>query len=473
MTLRNPHEGPASLPPGDAPGREATAKSAETRARIFAAARQVFTGYPFRAAGIRLIADAAGVRHPLVLHYFGSKTALFEDVALALEADVLAPPVPFLKALRNLETEGDFDFFLEQVARHALTQVDAFRAVMLNIGDPETPDKSLPGLSRMTEVRKKALKLVGGHILGGAPTVETDMFLFVFILALSHFSGAADFHRMALGLPDAEAYREWVEEDLKFIFRPVLMALARGRAESVTASWEPSPPGRGLDGKRPLAAPEGADRNPREKRVRKGEEARLAIIAAARRVFSRYPYNAASIRMIGSAGNFDFTRIHHFYPTKEDLFEAVAKDVCEEFIGAAVGWRRGLSGLPVTEVLTLYLKRALDYCFESCEALGLLMHNIAQYERFKHLAGFGYISRFLAGLLDNVLPLMPPDAPQERVRMWLYTIITLVYTFAGSPDYPASLMNVRADSEFYRRRIYETLIFVFSPSLLSVAGAAR
>lgn len=62
----------------------------ETRAAILATARTQFAELGFDAASVRGIARAADVDPSLVLHYFGSKAALFaEALAWPFEADVV------------------------------------------------------------------------------------------------------------------------------------------------------------------------------------------------------------------------------------------------------------------------------------------------------------------------------------------------------------------------------------------------
>src|ERR671915_1537225 len=67
---------PAARRPGRRPG------DTNTRETILAAARTQFADSGFDAASVRAIARAADVDPALVLHYFGSKAALF---AAALE----------------------------------------------------------------------------------------------------------------------------------------------------------------------------------------------------------------------------------------------------------------------------------------------------------------------------------------------------------------------------------------------------
>jgi AcrR family transcriptional regulator len=70
---------PAARRPGRRPGES------RTRAAILAAARTQFADNGFDAASVRAIARAADVDPALVLHYFGSKAALF---AQALEIPI-------------------------------------------------------------------------------------------------------------------------------------------------------------------------------------------------------------------------------------------------------------------------------------------------------------------------------------------------------------------------------------------------
>jgi hypothetical protein len=73
-------------------------------------------------------------------------------------------------------------------------------------------------------------------------------------------------------------------------------------------------------------------------------------------------------------------------------------------------------------------------------------------------------------MLEMVRQSAPAEVPFEKVSSWLYTIIMMGYTFAGAPHYPARLMNLEPDSVGYLQRVFETLCFVFMPSLQSSIG---
>jgi AcrR family transcriptional regulator len=201
--------------------------------------------------------------------------------------------------------------------------------------------------------------------------------------------------------------------------------------------------------------------------LRRGEITRQRIIDAARHVFAAYPYDRATIRMIGHVGDFDFSRIHHIFPTKASLFEAVLQENFREFVNTISSWQEGVAGLPPAEVFVHYLQKGLAYCFEIRETVSLLVINIAHYENYRDVSGFPFMAKVHSNMLEMVRQSAPPDVPFEEVSRWLYTIVVMGYTFAGAPGYPARLMNLKPDSAAYRRRVFELLCYVFMPALLN------
>ena len=73
------------------------------------------------------------------------------------------------------------------------------------------------------------------------------------------------------------------------------------------------------------------DKGPVEKTSR-ADLSRRKILAAARTVFARYPYGAASVRKIEKAGGFNYALIRYYFGSKKGLFEAVALELANEYI---------------------------------------------------------------------------------------------------------------------------------------------
>lgn len=69
--------------PRRGPGRPPAADGAETRERIVATARGVFTDFGYRAATFQEIAERADLTRSAINHYFPSKKVLFREVVTA------------------------------------------------------------------------------------------------------------------------------------------------------------------------------------------------------------------------------------------------------------------------------------------------------------------------------------------------------------------------------------------------------
>ncbi|MCK1823005.1 TetR family transcriptional regulator, partial [Streptomyces sp. XM83C] len=73
-------------------GRPPRAEAGDTRDRILAAARTVFSERGYEKASVRAIAKAAGVDSALVHHYFGTKEQVFESAIEVVFAPALSGP---------------------------------------------------------------------------------------------------------------------------------------------------------------------------------------------------------------------------------------------------------------------------------------------------------------------------------------------------------------------------------------------
>jgi AcrR family transcriptional regulator len=75
----------------DKPNGPRSRKGAQTRARLLAAAKEIFEEHGFLDARISDIAERAGLSHGSFYHYFDSKEEIFREVAEAVEEQLSAP----------------------------------------------------------------------------------------------------------------------------------------------------------------------------------------------------------------------------------------------------------------------------------------------------------------------------------------------------------------------------------------------
>jgi len=221
-----------------------TSKSDQTRRRVLRAAREVFTANSYRAAGLRSVADKAGVQHPLVVHYFKSKAALFEAVAAQIQEEILENHPGFFNYLRTLDPDRRRAAYLDGIIEQGLQEPDAYRMILLNAVEVVAPGRPLPGLDRMVGIHARILSLLSNHVLEDAPAEAADMFMIVFTIAAVHFFGGRAFHQKVLGLASDADYEAWVRQTMRQIFEPVLNALPAGRTPFVAgymAQWREPP----------------------------------------------------------------------------------------------------------------------------------------------------------------------------------------------------------------------------------------
>lgn len=198
---------------------------------------------------------------------------------------------------------------------------------------------------------------------------------------------------------------------------------------------------------------------------RKGEVTREKILQAALQVFAEHPYKSASMRMIGKAGGFDHPLIHYYFPTKADLFEAVVKNICEEFSRANQSWFDGLQSLRPRDGLSLYVDRLLAYHFEHPEPLRVLMLNAAQLDRLEEIPGYQHLVQFLGEIRRTLETRVPLRADGRQVEMFLNSFNSLVVYLLGAATCQAQVLGLEPKSGEYRQWVKETLEFLFLPTL--------
>ncbi len=209
----------------------------------------------------------------------------------------------------------------------------------------------------------------------------------------------------------------------------------------------------------PANAPDNTCKTPKSATTRK------KILAAARRVFARYPYKAATMRLIAAEGDFDHPLIRYYFETKADLFAAVITDACEEYYQATLSWFKGLENRQPRQALSLFVDRLLDYSFNNPEFLKIVAINSVLQESSGPLPGYDAIPRVLAKTHAVLKENMPGAASEEAVEAFANCFDSLIVTFLGAGTCQAMVLGLDPESEDYRQWIKQTLLHVFTPFL--------
>jgi len=195
-------------------------KRNETREKILDAAQQVFTIYPYHSAGIRMISELAGVDHPLINYYFGSKADLFRAVISRMRGQRIELQKNWLANVRNMGPTRGFSIFLDFVLEDYRKRPGLLHLVSLNFRqvDPENP---IPGFELIEDYVQTEIDNIKASLGLKIPDHEAEMFIRVMVTLQINFLGGARNHAKTMNMdPDSIIYFNWVKEAILFTLLP-------------------------------------------------------------------------------------------------------------------------------------------------------------------------------------------------------------------------------------------------------------
>ena len=200
------------------------------------------------------------------------------------------------------------------------------------------------------------------------------------------------------------------------------------------------------------------------------EATRSKILRAARKVFARYAYHAASIRMIGREAGIDHPLISYYFSSKAVLFEAVLADILEEWQAANDTWSEGLDRMGPEEGLSLYIDRVLDFSRERPYAAQVLMLNMVQAQDATTIPGYEAIRRFFVQSGKLIYSLAGPKTADSDIEKFRQSFFTLAMSYVGAKSYYAGILGMSPDSREYKAWVKGALMDLFLPRLRRLIG---
>jgi AcrR family transcriptional regulator len=207
--------------------RQPRGKKQETRDKILEAAQQVFAAYPYDAAGIRIISKLAGVDHPLIKYYFGSKADLFREVIRHMMARRRELEKDWYAAVKPMSPGRGFSLFLDFVLEDFRKRPGLFHLVSLNFRQVD-PDNPIPGFDLIEAFIKTEIDRMKANLGMEIPGHEAEAFMRVFNTLMIGFLGGAHTHARMLGMePESIVYFNWVKESILFALLPRFKLMVR------------------------------------------------------------------------------------------------------------------------------------------------------------------------------------------------------------------------------------------------------
>jgi len=195
------------------------------------------------------------------------------------------------------------------------------------------------------------------------------------------------------------------------------------------------------------------------------DNSRDKIIKAAMKVFAKYPYHTATLRMVGKEAGLHHQAIAHYFPTKADLFEAVVSEACDDFCNANQSWFEGLDRIGIEQGLRLFVERLLEYFSKTPEPFRMTALNAPMIERLDELPGYQHTVEMRSKVRANFKNNLPPSVDQVMLERFTMTFDTAIYSYLGAAHSQAEILGMDPAGEEYKDWVKETLICVFLPLL--------
>jgi len=179
------------------------------------------------------------------------------------------------------------------------------------------------------------------------------------------------------------------------------------------------------------------------------EATRQKIISAGRQVFSQYPFQAASLRLIGQAGGFRHSHIRYHFKTKANLFEAICQQIYSEYLAALIPIIQEEEYPSLRDGLIRGIELLIDFGFSRPDAFHLMMLNIGQPEQLEELvSGIDYLRKFQSDILKTFSSNTPLRAPGRLASMWVFALTMAVVNYFGAPAYYMNSLNITSQKKY-------------------------
>lgn len=201
-----------------------------------------------------------------------------------------------------------------------------------------------------------------------------------------------------------------------------------------------------------------------ENKKNKAKQTRAAILDAACRIFAQKAYTAASIRMIASEGGFPHALIRYYFPTKADLFDAVAEQICRDLYQACEQAVHEVKYMNRRRGFSHYVWQLIAFYQLNPQVFRILLLNLAV-ETVETVPGQARIIETVESIRESLIHSLKLKASLEEVGRFTDSFNALVFYYLGTPESAAWLLHIDPRSEAYTQWVHQTLTDIFLPAL--------
>jgi AcrR family transcriptional regulator len=201
-----------------------------------------------------------------------------------------------------------------------------------------------------------------------------------------------------------------------------------------------------------------------KKKKRDPQKTRAAILEAGCRVFAEQSYTAASIRTIAREGGVPHALIRYYYPTKADLFEAVAEKICSDLFQVCEQAFQEVSRMERVEGFSLFIRRLIEFAQQQPWTFRIFLLHLSS-ETLETVPGQARMIGTVEAIRGAMIHSLKLKATHEEICRFTDSFNALVFYYLGTPASAAWLLRLDPDSEAYSEWVHKTLIHIFLPTL--------
>jgi len=185
------------------------------------------------------------------------------------------------------------------------------------------------------------------------------------------------------------------------------------------------------------------------------------ILASARKIFGEYGYNDTTTRRIAGEVGIDISTLYYHWGEKQDLYEAVLKDVSDEIQSRLKEVEKKVSGQTLKSRLEISIDLMCDYLFSHPEVSNLIL--------------FGYFSKTRHGVtmdikipeyISNIAVAMELAADKKTIsiesKARILAVWNTVLNFISGENFFRPML--KTSRENYIKVVKETLKFILVPA---------
>lgn len=185
------------------------------------------------------------------------------------------------------------------------------------------------------------------------------------------------------------------------------------------------------------------------------------ILASARKIFGEYGYNDTTTRRIAGEVGIDISTLYYHWGEKQDLYEAVLKDVSDEIQSRLKEVEQKVSGQTLKSRLEITIDLMCDYLFSHPEVANLIL--------------FGYFSKTRHGVtmdikiqeyISNIAVAMELATDKKTIsiesKARILAVWNTVLNFISGENFFRPML--KTSRENYIKVVKETLKFILVPA---------